>query len=249
MDDSGNWENRAMVDLSIIIACYNCEPILESRIEELRNLFRHCQLTYEIVLVEDKSTDKTLAVAKQLAESNSDIKLIVHEENCGRGKTVADGFKAATGKIVGFNDIDFSTAPVYLLAMYLEMESGEHDIVTARRIYKISADILHRWILSRGYSFLVRWLLKLPFHDTETGCKLFRRDKIVPLLDLIEDNHWFWDTEIMYQAHANKLRVCEFFTLFLRERSIKSTVNVLRDTSTYFTKLVQFSLKHLHRKT
>jgi len=70
--------------------------------------------------------------------------------------------------------------------------------------------------MSRGYSFLVRHLLGLPFHDTETGYKFFRRESVLPLLDEIEDGGWFWDTEFMARAHRRGLRVVEIPGAYVR---------------------------------
>jgi hypothetical protein len=73
--------------------------------------------------------------------------------------------------------------------------------------------------------------------DTETGCKLFAREKVLPLLDLVEDPHWFWDTEIMVQAWLAGLRIHEEPSIFIRRPEKPSTVKLARDVRSYLRNL------------
>jgi hypothetical protein len=94
--------------------------------------------------------------------------------------------------------------------------------------------------MSRGYSFLVRKLLRVPIHDTETGYKFFRRERLLPVLDQIEDRGWFWDTEFMVRALRHGLRLVEIPGAYVRRSDKTSTVRGLRDSAAYFAKLVRF---------
>ncbi len=94
--------------------------------------------------------------------------------------------------------------------------------------------------MSRGYSYLVRRLLKLPFRDTETGYKFFRREKLVSVLDEVADRGWFWDTEFMARAARHGLRVVEIPGAYIRRWDKTSTVRGMRDSLAYFRQLLQF---------
>jgi len=117
------------------------------------------------------------------------------------------------------------------------------DIAVARRIYKFYFKSIDRYILSKGYAWLVKKILDLPFDDTETGYKFFRRERIMPLVEKIDDKHWFWDTEFMSRAHMAGYQVAEIPCLFIRQWDKASTVNPVADSIEYFVKLSRFRMK------
>ena len=108
---------------------------------------------------------------------------------------------------------------------------------------------LHRFVLHKGYAYLVRKLLKLGLKDTETGCKFFDRERILPLLKDIKDNYWFWDTEIMARAYYNGLKIREIPFYYERKWDKSSSVNIIRDSILYIIKLLRFrkELKRVYK--
>jgi hypothetical protein len=109
-----------------------------------------------------------------------------------------------------------------------------------RRIYAFQLRSLDRYVMSRGYSYLVRKLLGTALRDTETGYKFFRRQALLPVLDEIRDPGWFWDTEFMIRAERRGLRVAEVPGAYVRRFDKTSTVNGLCDSARYFGKLLAF---------
>ena len=114
------------------------------------------------------------------------------------------------------------------------------DVATLRRIYALQLRSLDRYFMSRGYSWLVRRLLDVPYRDTETGYKFFRRERVLPLLEEIEDGGWFWDTEFMARAARRGLRVTEIPGAYIRREDKTSTVRGVRDSVRYFLELLAF---------
>jgi hypothetical protein len=92
---------------------------------------------------------------------------------------VTDGFRAARGTVAGYLDVDLEVHARYVPSLVRAIAQGA-DIATVRRVYAFQLRALDRYFMSRGYSFLVRRMLDLPFHDTETGYKFFRRDRVLP---------------------------------------------------------------------
>jgi hypothetical protein len=80
----------------------------------------------------------------------------------------------------------------------------------------------------------------IPFHDTEAGFKFFNREKILPVINEVQDNHWFWDTEIMVRAFYHGLKMNEVPILFIRKNQKYSTLKTFSDTLYYFKKLLEF---------
>lgn len=230
------------MDLSLIIACYNEEPLLEESVRETLEVLDNTRLTYELIFVDDCSQDRTRELIDEIiaAYPGKRIKKIFHEINTGRGGAVADGFRIAQGEIVGYVDIDLEVHARYIPAHYLAIKNHGYDVATAFRVYKFHWRSLDRYILSRGYAWLKSWFLGLPVLDSETGYKFFRRDRLLPLLDDIEDTGWFWDTEVMAQAWVHGLNILEIPVLFLRRHEKVSSVNGVRDSLHYLRRLIRY---------
>ncbi len=236
-------------DLSLVIACYNEEETLESSFEEIRETLEDFGRPYEIVFVDDVSRDRTRAILAEIVARNPGlaIRVLLHDQNKGRGATVTDGFKAARGAIAGFLDVDLEVHCRYIPSLVRAIEKGA-DVATLRRIYAFQMASLDRYVMSRGYSFLVRRMLDVDFRDTETGFKFFRREKLLPVLDRIEDAGWFWDTEFMVRAARAGHRIVEIPGAYIRRGDKTSTVSGIRDSFRYFGKLLAFrqALKSEH---
>jgi glycosyltransferase involved in cell wall biosynthesis len=230
--------------LSLVLACYNEAQHLESSFAEIRETLEQTSWPFEVIFVDDLSRDRTREILREIVARHPalDLRLILHETNRGRGSTVTDGFRAARGTVAGYIDVDLEVHVRYVPALVRAIEKGA-DIATVRRIYALQLRALDRYFMSRGYSFLVRRMLDLPFHDTETGYKFFRRERVLPLLDEIEDGGWFWDTEFMARAARRGLRVAEIPGAYVRREDKTSTVRGLRDSVRYFGQLVRFRRK------
>lgn len=228
-------------DLSLVIACYNEEPILRNSVEEVIGVLDQIRCTYEIIFVDDCSKDNTREIIDKLIEDypSYNLRKIFHEHNKGRGGTVADGFQISRGQIIGFIDIDLEVAAHYIPSCVRAIDEG-YDVATAHRIYKFYLRYLDRYVMSQGYSWLFKKLLGFNFKDTETGFKFFRREMILPILDDIEDQGWFWDTEIMVRSQLAGLRIIEIPALFLRRFDKASTVSNISDSLYYFKKILKF---------
>ncbi len=229
------------VDLSLVIACYNEEYELEESVRQLIEVLDSARWSYEIIFVDDCSKDQTRAVIDRLMDIYRDkhFRKIFHEHNTGRGRTVTDGFRIAIGDVIGYIDIDLEVHARYIPAMLLAIEDGA-DIATAQRIYKVQLRLFHRFILSQGYVHLMQRMLGIKLQDTETGYKFFKREKIMPVLDQVHDERWFWDTEIMVRSDLAGLKIKEIPCLFIRRYDKKSTVNIFRDSWEYFVDLWHF---------
>jgi glycosyltransferase involved in cell wall biosynthesis len=227
--------------LSLVLACYNEAEHLEASFAEIRETLEQTTWPFEVIFVDDKSRDHTPELLQAIVARHPelDLRLILHGQNRGRGATVSDGFRAARGTIAGYIDIDLEVHCRYVPALARAIEQGA-DIATVRRIYAFQILSLDRYLMSRGYSWLVRRLLRLPFHDTETGYKFFRRETVLPLLDEIEDGGWFWDTEFMARAARRGLRVAEIPGAYIRRADKTSTVKGVRDSILYFGQLLRF---------
>jgi glycosyltransferase involved in cell wall biosynthesis len=227
--------------LSLVLACYNEAEHLRESFREILDVLLNLGRPFEVIFVDDKSRDETPKILREIAAAHPglDLRLILHEQNRGRGATVTDGFRAARGEITGFLDVDLEVHARYIPSLVRAIEKGA-DVATVQRIYALQLGSLDRYFMSRGYSWLVRKLLGVGLRDTETGYKFFRRERLMPVLDAIEDPGWFWDTEFMVRAERHGLRIAEIPGAYVRRSDKTSTVRGLRDSARYFGKLVTF---------
>jgi glycosyltransferase involved in cell wall biosynthesis len=227
--------------LSLVLACYNEAEHLEQSFAEIRNTLTQVPFPFEVIFVDDASRDRTRELLAGIVAAHPDLCLrtILHERNHGRGATVSDGFRAARGAITGYIDVDLEVHSRYIPSLVRAIDQGA-DVATLRRIYAFQLGSLDRYFMSRGYSWLVRRMLGVGFADTETGYKFFRRERVLPLLDEIEDEGWFWDTEFMVRAGRRGLRVVEIPGAYIRRADKTSTVRGMRDSLRYFRQLLRF---------
>lgn len=228
-------------NLSLVLALYNEASHLRASFQEIIRVLSKTDWNWEIIFVDDKSTDNTLEILGEILQENPNLKIktLFHSQNTGRGKAVADGIRIAEGEVVGFIDVDLEVSPEYIPKFVQEILGGA-DMAVGQRSSKFSWLALDRYITSRGYSFLVHFLFKLPFQDTEAGYKFFRRSKILPLLEEIKDWGWFWDTECVVRAELHNFKISSLPVVFTRNPNKKSTVRILPDTINYFKKLFKF---------
>jgi glycosyltransferase AglD len=226
---------------SLVLACYNEEEILLASFAEIRETLLELQRPFEVIFVDDVSRDRTRELIRQLVAQHPELELrvILHDVNRGRGATVTDGFRAARGQITGYLDVDLEVHCRYIPSLVRAIEKGA-DLATLRRIYAFQVWSLDRYVMSRGYSWLVRRLLKTKLRDTETGYKFFRRERLLPVLDATADPGWFWDTEFMLRAERAGLRIQEIPGAYVRRSDKTSTLHGLRDSLRYFLRLWRF---------
>ncbi len=241
------------LDLSLILACYNEEPILVQSVHEIVSVLEVSRFTYELIFVDDSSQDRTRELIAELREkygTGIEIRALFHERNVGRGGAVRDGMLMSRGEVVGFIDVDLEVHARYIIPCLLAIRQGA-DIASAKRIYKFQWRSLDRYLMSKGYAWMVKRLLRLPgITDTEAGFKFFQRAKLLPVLEHSQETGWFWDTEIVALAQVAGLVVVEVPCLYIRRFDKASSVRPLHDSLEYLVKLWRFRarLRELRRE-
>ena len=167
--------------------------------------------------------------------------MIFHKNNTGRGKAIQDAFEIASGKVLGYLDIDLAVSPAYIPLFLHKILTDKFDIVTALRVYRVNfhPECMLRDMLSYFYRLLSKSYMRIPYLDTETGYKFFRRECILDIMKYAKNPKWFWDTEVMYYAHILKYKAIELPCLYLRDKNKESTVRIIHDSIDY--------LKNLHK--
>ncbi len=194
-----------MKTLSLVIPCYNEEATLAGIVEEVLKL-RSPDHVLELVIVDDCSKDSSRVVAEKLAADHPEIKLCLHEKNCGKGAALRTGFLAATGDYVGIQDADMEYDPRDYLKMLRPLDEGRADVVFGSRYLRSEDRIVLRWWHSTMNRFLT-WLSNvfsdLDVTDMETCYKLFRREIIQRIAPSLKENRFGFEPEVV--AHVARL--------------------------------------------
>lgn len=235
-------------DLSLVVPCYQEAHHLTRNLDEIMRTLDRTSLRYEIILIDDASTDGTADLIRRYVaiHPHCNLRTVFHAKNQGRGATVQEGLRMAYGRLAGFLDVDLEISARYIPSALAPLISGEADMVVADRQYVFHVRTLLRFLTTKAYRWVVHRLLEVPF-DTEAGFKFFRRDRIIPVLEDVRDRHWFWDTEVTVRSRDKGLRIRSERVLFLRKLEKASTVRLLRDGYRSLVALVRFRKERLKR--
>jgi hypothetical protein len=222
--------------LSLVLACYREAEHLAVSVPRIFAVLEASGLDYEVIFIDDCSPDHTPELLRQMEGRYPRARFYYHEANVGRGGTVSEGLRLARGTYAGFIDIDLEVAPYYIPEMVRVLQAGA-DVALGQRHYNVSLSAAVRFLFSKGYVWLRDRALRCRVEDTETGYKFFCREKILPVLEQVQDRHWFWDTEIVVRAERAGLQIVEVPVLFLRRQDKTSTVRLLHDSLDYLSQL------------
>ncbi len=158
--------------ISVFLPSHNEEPNVERVVRGFLAELPRVADDYEVIVVNDGSTDKTGTIADRLASENSRVRVVHHEKNRGYGGAVISGIRAATQPYVVLADGDgqFDPKEIESLAAYVP----EYDVVVGKRIRR--ADHLMRRINGKAWTMLVRIVLGIGVSDIDCGFKLFKRE-------------------------------------------------------------------------
>ncbi|MFB6307839.1 MAG: flippase-like domain-containing protein, partial [Haloarculaceae archaeon] len=168
--------------------------------------------TFEVIVAEDGCSDRTPEIADRLAREDERVRHVHSDERLGRGGALEYAFREAAGETLVYFDTDLATDMRHLEELVESVRSGEYDVATGSRwIRGEEADRpARRGVPSRGYNTLVRLFLRSDVRDHQCGFKAFDRSALFDLLEDVEDEHWFWDTEVLVRAQRSGYRVREF---------------------------------------
>lgn len=197
--------------VDVVIPVHNEEADLAGSVHRLhRHLRDRFPLTARITIVDNASSDRTWEVASALARELEDVRAI-HLDRKGRGRALRHAWSRSDASIVAYMDVDLSTDLAALLPLVAPLVSGHSDVAIGSRLSPGSRVVRgpKREVISRGYNLLLRLVLGVRFSDAQCGFKAVRADQARRLLPLVENDAWFFDTELLVLAERAGLRIHE----------------------------------------
>jgi putative flippase GtrA len=202
---------RRVADVEIVIPVYNEEAGLEASILRLHQyLSDRFPLTWVVSIADNASRDRTWGVACRLAAELPGVRA-VHLLEKGRGRALRAAWTASTARVVAYMDVDLSTDLDAVLPLVAPLLSGHSDVAIGTRMAPGARVVrgARREIISRGYNFILKAVLGNGFSDAQCGFKALRADVARALIPLVDDEGWFFDTELLVLAEHNGLRIHE----------------------------------------
>jgi len=202
------------VEVSVVLPAYNEEDTIERTVEvTLETLAAFLPAgSFEVVVAEDGCDDRTPEIASRMAEADERVRHVHSDERLGRGGALEYAFRQAHGETLVYFDTDLATDMQYLEELVESVRTEEYDVATGSRWIPGEAvdRPAKRGIPSKGFNSLVRLFLRSDVNDHQCGFKAFDREALFSLLDDVEDEHWFWDTEVLVRAQRAGYDVREF---------------------------------------
>ncbi len=228
-----------MIDLSIVIPAFNEAKRITPTIETVAETFRNSIFSFEIVVVNDGSSDETSTVVSNLKKQIPELRLIAYHQNEGKGYAVRQGMLLSRGRMRAMLDADGSIPASELLRLVILANSEKDDIVIGSR-YVGGAKVetsqpLYRRVWSRIANGAIQAVLLKGIEDTQCGAKVFSKHAVERCFTHARINGWSFDLEVLGLAKRLGLTIGEHAITWSddarsRVNPLKDFFNVVRET-------------------
>ena len=188
---------------SLIIPAYNEQGRIVSTLRTVDAYMSAQGGSYEIIVVDDGSTDGTLDIVKDLAAETGSIRVVSYEKNSGKGYAVRQGVFAARGDYIAFSDADLSAPIDELPKLFDAIKNGFDVAIGSRAVNRSLLGVHQPWyreLGGRGLNLIIQALAVPGIKDTQCGFKLFRGDVAREIFSKCFLDGWGFDVETLYLA-------------------------------------------------
>jgi len=198
--------------ISIVIPAYNEEKRLSDTLRRITAYMDKEKYSYELIVVDDGSTDGTIKILSGIKEKTRNLKIISNGTNQGKGASVRTGVLQSKGEYILFSDSDLSTPIEEMESFVKHLEQG-YDIVIGSRSMKNSNILIHqpfyRELMGKIFNRIVNTVVFKGIIDTQCGFKMFKRLPAIELFSSQKINGYAFDVEVLYNAIRKKYKIKE----------------------------------------
>jgi dolichyl-phosphate beta-glucosyltransferase len=198
--------------LSVIIPAYNEAERLPGYMSEVLKVLDECELSAEVLVVDDGSSDGTAAYVRSVASQDRRVSLLTQPQNAGKGKAIQRGMQEGRGRYLLFADADGAT-PFCEVTRLLEAADAGYEIAIGSRRATSDAATRERAglraLMGQSFYAFVNFLAVPGISDTQCGFKLFRRDCARELFTGLNESGWAFDVEVLYRAQLTGYGIAE----------------------------------------
>jgi glycosyltransferase involved in cell wall biosynthesis len=208
MDKSQN-RNPSDIRVDVVIPVLNEAHVLEESVATVRDfLEKNLAYRWNVVIVDNGSTDSTFDIAQTLANRFRDVRF-VHLEERGRGRALREAWQRSVAEVVLYTDVDLSTELAALPKLVHALIQEGYDIAIGSRLAKGSKTVrcFKREITSQVYNLFIKCVLFTKFTDAQCGFKAVTREVVDRVVPQVRDQFWFFDTELLVLAEKQEYRI------------------------------------------
>jgi dolichol-phosphate mannosyltransferase len=201
--------HRPAYTISIIIPVYNEESNICSILRHIKSILSETLLDYELIVINDGSTDKTQPVLLEEQKLDKRVKILSYTKNKGKGHAVKMGVLNSRGDVVCFLDGDLDISPTEIKNYIKELEGC--DLVIASKAHQLSvvtAPILRR-MLSKLFNIFVRLAVGIKIKDTQSGLKIGNGNALRRIFNVMLVKRYAFDVEMLAIASRLNLKIKE----------------------------------------
>ena len=178
-----------MKKITLVVPCRNEQEVIKLFYNEIQKIKKDfVNVVFEIIFVDDGSTDNTLKLMRELAQ-NDDVRYISFSRNFGKEAAMYAGLEASTGDYVAIMDVDLQDPPFLLKEMYETLESGKFDSVATRRVTRKGEPVI-RSVFARIYYKMINKISKTEIVDGARDYRLMTRKMVNAVLEIKEYNRF-----------------------------------------------------------
>ncbi len=226
----------ASSQLSIVIPCYNEEQRLPRTIARIERYLADKGVSYELILVDDGSSDGTRKIMDEAAERNRSVRLEALPHNRGKGRALAEGVAASRGAEILVTDADLSTPIEELDKLRAELRKGAGVAIGSRALRGSRVEVsqpIYRVLMGKAFNILVQAVLLPGIWDTQCGFKLFRADVAHDAFAALTTDGFGYDPEVLYRAKKRGVKIAEVPVVWrnsapTKVSPIKSSIDMFR---------------------
>lgn len=174
------------IDISVVVPLFNEEESLPELTEWISRVMQSHGFNYEVILVDDGSTDTSWEVVQELSKKNSHLKGIKFNRNFGKSAALDTGFRAASGNVVITMDADLQDSPDEIPGLFSLINEKGFDMVSGWK--KKRHDPISKTIPSKFFNFITRKISGIPLHDFNCGLKAYNK-KVVKNIRVYGEMH------------------------------------------------------------
>ena len=216
--------------ISIIVPCYNEKESIPYFVREINKVIDEMKVKFELIFVDDGSSDNSLELLKELSKEDKKVKYISFSRNFGKEAAMLAGLEASIGDYVAVMDVDLQDPPKYLIDMYEGIKEG-YDCVGLRRVSRKGEPKL-RSFFARCYYKLINKISDIEVVDGARDFRLMTRQMVNSILELREHNRY---SKGIFSWVGYKVKYLEY----------KNVERVAGTTKWSFWKLFKYSIESI----
>ena len=200
---------QAKYSISVIIPVYNEESKIHSLLAHIKEILSETLLEYELILINDGSTDNSEHVISEEGKLDKRVKVLSYKENKGKGHAVKMGVLNSKGDVVSFLDGDLDISPAQIKNYIRELEGCDLVIASKAHPLSIITAPFVRKVLSKMFSILVRVAVGIDIKDTQSGLKIGNGNALRKIFNVMLVKRYAFDVEMLAIASKLNLKIKE----------------------------------------